>query len=283
MRRTIDVAELRTLGLAPLLPLWVAAAYVAWGQVSFYHRQGTIAQDAHAYWLTARSSALYSVPPGGADAYLYSPAFAQLIWPVAQLPWPAFATLWLAFEFVVFAWLLAPLGWRWALPLVLLCSFEVVLGNVYAGLALSAVLGTTRAVFWCFPLFTKITPAVGALWLVGRRQWRHVAALAATTTLLGGASFALAPGAWMDWANFLLTTPRAPAPVMPFRMAAGAVLVLVAARQYRPWLIAPAMLLASPVVAVNSLTLLTAIPRLMQVRQAGPAGPEGGIAPRSTG
>lgn len=53
---------------------------------------------------------MYGLPPNTADAYLYSPAFAQLIWPLAQLPWPLFVAAGAVAGFALYAWLLRPLG-----------------------------------------------------------------------------------------------------------------------------------------------------------------------------
>ena len=48
--------------------------------------------DSHAYWVAAQDLGhLYERPPLARDAYLYSPAFVVLLWPLAQLPWPIFA------------------------------------------------------------------------------------------------------------------------------------------------------------------------------------------------
>ena len=46
--------------------------------------------DAHAYW-TAWQGGMYDTPWLVNGAYSYSPAFAQLIWPLTLLPWPVFA------------------------------------------------------------------------------------------------------------------------------------------------------------------------------------------------
>jgi hypothetical protein len=50
---------------------------------------GGAGYDSHAYWLTRRGSR-YLAAPGRHDAYLYSPAFAQVIRPLTLLPWPVF-------------------------------------------------------------------------------------------------------------------------------------------------------------------------------------------------
>ena len=51
-------------------------------QVYFYWQAGNIGLDSHAYWLAAREPhTWYTLPPAYRDAFLYSPAFAQLIAP----------------------------------------------------------------------------------------------------------------------------------------------------------------------------------------------------------
>ena len=74
---------------------------------------GMIGVDSHAYWMAARHpETWYTSAPGYRDAFLYSPAFAQALWPLGQLPWPAFQAVWIAAQVGVLAWLLAPWGWR---------------------------------------------------------------------------------------------------------------------------------------------------------------------------
>ena len=52
--------------------------------------------DAYAYW-TTRSGPMYDAQTAGSlGAYLYSPAFAQILAPLTWLPWPVFVTLWTA-------------------------------------------------------------------------------------------------------------------------------------------------------------------------------------------
>ena len=72
-------------------------------------------------------------------AYLYSPAFAQLIRPLTILPWPVFVTVWTAFNLAIVWWLLG----RWSLPAMLFIPipFEIVSGNVHLMYAAAIVLG----------------------------------------------------------------------------------------------------------------------------------------------
>lgn len=253
---------MRQLAVVPLLLFWALGIFVAGGLLVFLYSQNTLGLDAHAYWLTAQHVRLYDRPPLSRDAFLYSPVFADIVWPLAQLPWPVFGLIWAAGEIATFIWLLAPLGWRWGVPLLLLCTVETAVGNVYAFLALAAVLGIRRPTIWALPLLTKVTPGVVIVWFVIRKEWRHLATVATFTFVISALSFSLSPGAWLDWFQFLLTTPRVPILWMPYRIGAGLLVAVVAAKTRRPWLLAPAMLLACPVLGLNSLTILAAIPRL---------------------
>lgn len=259
-----DARELRHLGLVPLLPLWAAGVFVSWYAVSWYSARGMIGMDAHAYWLTAHDHNLYGAAPMTRDAFLYSPAFALLIMPVAQLPWLMFAIVWITAEVLAFAWLLAPWGWRWAVPLLLLCTVETALGNIYAWVAIAAVLGMSRPGAWCFPLLTKITPGMGIIWFAARGERRNFASALGITLIITTVSFAIAPQLWIEWVHFIFTTPRSTAIILPYRIAGGVLAAIIAARTNRPWLLALAMFLASPVIAINSLTILATIPRLLK-------------------
>jgi hypothetical protein len=257
-----DNIPLRLLAIVPLLLLWSLGIFIAGGLLVFLHSQNSLGSDSHAYWLTAQNVRLYNLPPLSRDAFLYSPAFADIVWPFAQLPWPVFGSLWAAAEIATFIWLLAPLGWRWGVPLLLLCTFETAIGNVYAFFALAAVLGIRRPSIWALPLLTKVTPGVAIVWFAVRREWRHLATIAIVTFVIVAFSFSLSPRSWLDWFRFLLITPKIPILWMPYRIGAGLLVTVVAAKSRRPWLLAPAMLLACPVLGLNSLTILAAIPRL---------------------
>jgi hypothetical protein len=93
-----------------------------------------------------------------------APRFAQALWPLAVLPWPVFAAMWSALLGVVLVWLLASLGWGWALPLFLDALPELVSGNEFALLALAYVLGIRRPSAWALATLTKITPCLGPVW-----------------------------------------------------------------------------------------------------------------------
>jgi Glycosyltransferase family 87 len=257
--------RLRDLGLLPLLPLWVAGGSLAWHAINLYRTHGTFGIDAHAYWLTHQHAHLYGLIPGSPNAFLYTPAFAQAILPLAHLPWHVFQAAWMALEIGAYIWLFAPLGWRWWVPLILLCSVEIGLGNIYPLLAVAAVVGLRRPAAWAFPLLTKITPGVGILWFAVRKEWRQLGWAVAATLAVTAVSLLMSPRDWSDWLHFTTANAGHGQLLFPVRLLAAVAVVFVAARFDRAWLLAPAMLLACPVLQdISPLAMLAAIPRLRQ-------------------
>lgn len=243
--------------------MWIAIGYVMFFVVRFYVVNGAFGGDAHAYWLTAHRSALYVRAPTEKDAYLYSPAFAQIIWPIAVLPWPAYFAIWTTLEAIALAWLLWPLGWKLGVPVAMLCAAEFVLGEVNLFLAVAAVVGMSRAQAWAFPLLTKVTPGLGPLWFLVRREWRPFFLAAATTLAIVAVSFAADWHAWFDWIHFLRSHHGKGTLFFPLRALLALLLTVSAARVNRPALLPAAMLIAAPVIHNAAvLTVLVAIPRM---------------------
>ncbi|KLU11134.1 hypothetical protein ABL57_02830 [Kocuria sp. SM24M-10] len=223
-------------------------------------------QDSHAYWLAAQEELYYPRPAGTLDAYLYSPAFLWLIKPLSWLPWPTFLALWTVLLLVIAAWLVWPLRWQWAVPLFIYCLPEILVSNIYLLLAVAAVLGTRWPGMWAFPILTKVTMGVGLLWFAGRRQWRNLTVGAVVSLSIVAVGYVLHPQAWQAWFEFLISNRDGTKDGMVLfasRCAVSLALVFVAARFNWPWLIAPAMILASPIlVSIIPMALLVAIPRL---------------------
>lgn len=245
--------------------VWLAGVFIAGQALVLYVRMDWVGRDSHAYWATAHRPELYSVPPGGLDAFNYSPAFAQVVWPLAQLPWPAFCLLWMALEVAAFAWLLWPLGARWAIPLVLLCASEWTIGNVVPFLAIAAVLGLRKwPGWWAIVALVKPTMALGPVWFAARGEWRKVAVSAAATLAVVLASYALWRSAWPAWFDFLgdSANDQGDRNVIP-RAVVAVVVTFVAGRLNARWLLVVAMLIATPVWAgAASLTIVAMLPRL---------------------
>jgi hypothetical protein len=261
--------RLRDLSVPVLIPLWLALAALMARAAFYFGSRHQLGVDAHAYWLTGNHAQLYGPPPNAHDAFLYSPAFAQLVWPLTQLPWGVFIAVWIVGETAAFAWLLKPLGLAWGVPALLLCVFEIEQGNITGFLALALVLGMRRPGAWALPLLTKVLVCIGPIWFVARGEWRALRTFAVTTALIVGVSVAISPHLWTDWIGFLFDH-RGSDPSAVLRFVAAAACVVVAARRNKPWVLAPAMILASPLLTGigEYLSLLAAIPRLRAYERA---------------
>jgi hypothetical protein len=225
--------------------------------------------DTHAYWAVPLGNLYGAGQAGGADAYLYAPPFEQVLAPLKALPWPVFAGLWL----LVMALCLVGLVGPWAvlvafIPPVLI---ELQAGNIHTLLALAIALGLRRPATWSFVLLTKPTLGVGLLWFVVRREWRPLGLALLATAAISAVSFMLAPGAWIDWLAVLAAnagTGISPdysgvihVPLL-VRLPLAAAIVIWGAWRDRPWTVAVATSLALPILWVNGLTVLLAIPLL---------------------
>lgn len=225
--------------------------------------------DSHAYWLAWRGP-LYTTAPGTTDAYLYSPAFAQAIWPLTQLPWPAFAATFSVGLGLALAWLLKPMGWRWGLPLWLAGLPDVLTGNIFILMAIAAVAGFARPESWAFVALTKITPCVGPIWFLVRGEWKNLIRAVVSIGAIAALSAVFAPSLWQQWLAFLVSHASAStgpigSPFLPpsaVRIPIGIALVVWGARKNKRWCIPVAMLLCTPVLWLGSFTLLAAIPRM---------------------
>ncbi len=234
--------------------------------------------DAYAYWSTAHG-AMYGQVAGRMGAYLYSPAFAQLLTPITALPWPVFATIWSGLNLAAVWYLLG----RWSLPAMLFLPipFEIVSGNVHLLYAAAIVVGFRASASWALMLITKVTPGVGLLWFAVRREWGALAVALGLAAVLTAVSFLLDPSAWRAWLDILLASSSTPAqtpgwflPVpLLVRLPVAAVVVAVAAWLRRSWLVPVGVVLAMPVLWLNSLAVLAACVPLWRVaRRAAPAG-----------
>jgi hypothetical protein len=260
--------------------LWAAAVpgavlFLAM-QVAVHVTHGMVGADSHAYWAAARwPETWYTRPPAHWDAYLYSPVFAQVLWPLGQLPWRVFQAVWAAAQVGTLWWLLKPLGVRRGLTLAPFFVAEILLGNLYFFYAAVLVLAVRRVPgMLLLPLLTKIAPGVVGLWFVLRGDWRYVRSTVLATAAVVGVSALLAPSAWKAWLDFVLGSSGGDsvsggiAGVL-LRLVLAVVLVVVAARTGRAWLLAPALLLACPLLGgFSPLGILAAIPRLLEWERA---------------
>jgi len=216
-------------------------------------------QDARAYWAVPMAAPYVAGSVGHESAYLYSPAFLQLLTPLRILPWAAFVVVWTVLLLLVLFWLSGPLLFG---PLIVLAFPELWGGNITILIAAAVVIGFRFAGSWAFPILTKVTPGLGLLWLLVRREWRSLAVAGITTATVVVVSAILAPGLWREWVELLRsstgssTVPGSvPIPLL-VRLPFAAAFIAWAAWRDRRWLLPAGVLLAMPVIWWGSFSLL---------------------------
>ena len=241
-----------------------AVVLFVWWLLTFNDYQ----HDARAYWTVDLDSLYARGEVGGEDAYLYSPAFAQLMQPLTFLPWAVFAGLWAALNLAALTWMTGPViaGILLVVPGSPVID-EVGTGNIHLMLAAAIVLAFRWPAAWALPLLTKVTPGVGVLWLVGARRWRALAIALGATLMIVLVSFALAPQLWFDWVEVLTGNVDRPIPteiaIIPgplgARTAVAAVVAVAGGWRGWQWTVPVAATLALPVPWSSGLTILVAI------------------------
>jgi hypothetical protein len=236
----------------------VAAAIAGWQAF-----QGP-AIDAFAYW-SNRPPVTYAAPPGTDGVFLYSPAFAKAISPLTALPWQIFLAVWLTAMLVTLGWLAGPLL---LLPVVIVTGNELYYGNIHFFIAAAMVLGLRYPAAWALPLLTKITPGVGLIWFVARREWRALAVALGATALIAAVSYVFDPQGWHGWLQLLAGGVSGgghptvvPGPLW-LRVAVATAVVAWGALTNRKWAIPVAAVIALPHGAIGLVLLVAVIPLL---------------------
>lgn len=218
-------------------------------------------QDARAYWAVPLDAPYAPGSVGQESAYLYSPAFLQVLAPLRALPWPAFLCLWTVLLLLVLRWLSGPLLFG---PLIVLTAPELWGGNITILLAAMIVAGFSRPGVWALALLTKVTPGLGLLWFVVRREWRALLEAGVVTAAIVAVSWVVAPDLWTSWIDLLAsstgssTVPGSlPIPLLVRLPVAAIVIAWSALRGWR-WLLPVGVLLAMPVIWWGSFSLLAA-------------------------
>jgi Glycosyltransferase family 87 len=212
--------------------------------------------DARGFWI-AWDGGLYDIPWGEYEAYVYSPAFAQLLWPFTLLPWPVFAAGWTIASIGCLFWMRVP--WMIAFPGVI---DDILRGNIHVFLAASIVLALRRPAAWAFGILTKVTPAIGLVWHMVRAEWRAVAIALGVTGVIVGVSFVFSADLWLEWFGLLAdnagTTARIRVIPLPLivRLPIAVVLIAYGARTDRAWLVPIGVMLGLPNVWTSSTAML---------------------------
>lgn len=223
--------------------------------------------DTRAYWAADLGDLYPAAEIGRTGAYLYSPAFAQILAPLQLLP----------FEVVYAAWLIASLAalwwmrvlWTVALPPVLA---ELYFGNVHVFYAVAIVIGFRWAAAWSLMLLTKVTPGVGLVWFAARREWRQLAWAVGATAIIALVSYAISPDAWGDWFASIQGNVGRPtlmrSDVIPIwlRIATGVLVVALGAVTDRRWTVPIGVFVAMPAIWPGAAAVLVASlsPRLRE-------------------
>jgi hypothetical protein len=249
--------------LALAVKLLATAGVVA--EVGFIVTQG-IGGDAHAYWAADLAHPYRHSAVNTLDAYLYSPAFLQAIAPLRLLPFAWFFAVVTVAEAATVIWLAGPVVAAIALiPTPLSPVFtDVWFGNISVLIAGAVALGLRRPAAWSSVLLTKVTPGVGVLWFVGRRDWRGVALVAVATLVIIVISIGLGGiQPWIDWVANLNANAALPAPdrsihlpPLGIRLALAAGIALVAGWRNWPAALPLVVILSVPVFWFGSLSLL---------------------------
>lgn len=228
--------------------------------------------DSYAYWhVDPLSPYHFNGDPGQLGAFRYSPAVAQALSLLNWLPWGAFFWLWLGILLAALAWL----GREWTLALLVapFVVLDIYMGNIEVLLAVAIVVGVRHPAAWAFVLLTKITPGIGLLWFVVRREWRNLGVALGATAALVGVSFAIAPGLWFDWPRALMTVDSGEyVPILiPLRFLVACLLIVWGARTDRPWTLVVAGTLALAWLDLKTMSLLVGLAAFFPATRGAPA------------
>ena len=256
-------------------PPWlgVAVAAIAWfavvGFAEPFGRLWGTGQDARCYWLPSLLAPYAESDWTNPIAYVYSPAFLQLISPLTRLPWQAFMAAWTAILLLSVRYLVGP---RLLAAAAIFAAMELAGGNISLLLATAIVVGFRYPAAWSFVLLTKVTPGIGLLWFAVRREWRSLAIALGTTLAVVLGSAIMLPGAWSEWTDVLIRNGGrdgtwAALPIaLWIRLPIAIAVVVWGARTDRRWAVPVASLIALPAVWYGSLSMLLAIVALRESR-----------------
>lgn len=264
-----DRSLVSQVGLPQLAPIEAGGWLIAAGTWLFVvslavplGRQLRTGQEAFCYWV-ASIYAPYALSDWTQPiAYVYSPAFRQAIAPLTALPWLGFFSAWTALLLLAVRFLTGP---RLFAVGVLLAIVELVGGNISLFLAVAMVVGFRWPAAWAFVLLTKVTPGIGLLWFVVRREWRSLGIALGATALVVAGSAAIQPGLWLQWVDLLVglagrdgTWAAIPIPFV-VRLPIAIAVVVWGARTDRRWTVPVAGMIALPALWYGSLTMLLAV------------------------
>jgi hypothetical protein len=258
-------------------PPWagLAIAVAAWTLIVVFSepwgRLWGTGQDARCYWQAALANPYLHSDWNDPIAYVYSPAFLQLVSPLTALPWQAFMAIWTALLIASVRFLTGPRLLAAGL-LFPFAAMEVAGGNVSLLLAAAIVLGFRWPAAWAIVLLTKITPGIGLLWFAVRREWRSLAIALGTTVAIAAISIVILPDQWRAWVDVVIrnagkggTWASVPIPLW-FRLPIAVAVVVWGARTDRRWTVPVASMLALPALWYGGISMLLAVIPLLPAR-----------------
>ena len=277
--RRFRLADLETpplVGLVVAVALWalIVAFAEPWGRL-----WGT-GQDARCYYQATLADPYLHSSWNDPIAYVYSPAFLQLVSPLTALPWQAFMAVWTAVLIGAARFLTGPrlLAAGLLFPFT---AMEIAGGNVSLLLAAAIVLGFRWPAAWAIVLLTKITPGIGLLWFVVRGEWRSLAIALGATAAIVAVSYFTIPDAWPRWFEVIIsnvgkggTWASVPIPLW-IRLPAAVVLVVWGARTDRRWTVPVASMLALPALWYGGISMLLGVIPLVAMHGGGVREPQG--------
>jgi hypothetical protein len=222
--------------------------------------------DFYAYWSVDPSDP-YAVG-GSFGNFHYPPPMVWLAGPLKLLPWPLAYWVWFGILFAVLLWLARDWALAWlAFPPV---WSELYHGNIHLLLAGALVLSMRWPAASGFLALSKVTTGITLLWWLVRREWRAAAFALGVPAAIGALSFALTPDLWFTWLSHISSESNDGAAILvavplALRLPIAALLVVVAARLDRPWILAPAVVLSLPLLWVHGLAVLVAITPLVRM------------------
>ena len=199
-------------------------------------------------------------------AFRYAPPIAFLFAPLQLVPWWFFLWLWAALGLAMVVWL----GGRWSLVLLALppVALELYHGNVHLLMAAAIALGFRFPWAWSFVILTKLSPGIGVLWFLLRREWSKLAWALGATAVFALLTYVVAPDYWTEFVASIASNLNEPQdfsvpPPAPIRIPIAAGLIFWGARTDRPWTVPIAATLALPIIWPHGLTVaVAAIPFL---------------------
>ncbi len=222
---------------------------------------GFFGYDAWSYW-TLDLGAPYRGSVGDLGFFPYSPAAALALSPLTAVSWPVFVIIW-------WSLLIGALVWIGRRDFLVLLAFppvaiELYHGNIHLLLAAALVASFRYPALWAFVVLTKVTPGIGLLWFVARREWRQLATALLVTGAIAGISFLLMPSQWAQWIAAIDVSAANP-PVWPalgiplwVRLPFAAAIVWWGATRSARWSVPVAATLALPALWIAGLSMLVA-------------------------